>query len=212
MSPSEQNCTSVQNQEHDWRLSRERCPAFIPVCIPAAWGTGIKYVYRYMSGRVLLQHPTSNKSQRRRQTGTMKGCDDVTSPPPHPGLSFIFYLIFSSPSLPLFLSSFLVVLSCLVKKFNLPAESRTFNSPVQLATVYRDSHHKTKTLVRKQNKKKKQTPWSESASELYRPIDRRLSAKWLPTFADKGCHVVSVTDPYGRILGFLDRSRYFSIK
>jgi hypothetical protein len=24
--------------------------------------------------------------------------------------------------------------------------------------------------------------------------------------------VVSVTDPYGRTLGFLDRSRYFSIK
>jgi hypothetical protein len=24
--------------------------------------------------------------------------------------------------------------------------------------------------------------------------------------------VVSVTDPYGRILNFLDRSRYFSIK
>jgi CBS-domain-containing membrane protein len=31
-------------------------------------------------------------------------------------------------------------------------------------------------------------------------------------FADRGCHVVSVTDPYGRMLGFLDRSRYFSIK
>jgi hypothetical protein len=31
-------------------------------------------------------------------------------------------------------------------------------------------------------------------------------------FADRGCHVASVTDPYGRILGFLDRSRYFSIK
>jgi hypothetical protein len=31
-------------------------------------------------------------------------------------------------------------------------------------------------------------------------------------FADKGCHVVSVTDPYDRILDFLDRSRYFSIK
>jgi hypothetical protein len=26
---------------------------------------------------------------------------------------------------------------------------------------------------------------------------------------DKGCHVVSVTDPYGHNLGFLDRSRYF---
>jgi hypothetical protein len=51
--------------------------------------------------------------------------------------------------------------------------------------------------------RKKQTPWSESASELYRPSDRRLSAKWLPTFADKGAT---------RILGFLDRSSYFSIK
>jgi hypothetical protein len=28
----------------------------------------------------------------------------------------------------------------------------------------------------------------------------------------EGYHVVSVTDYYGRILGFLDRSRYFSIK
>jgi hypothetical protein len=31
-------------------------------------------------------------------------------------------------------------------------------------------------------------------------------------FADRRCHVVSVTDPYGLILGFLDRSRYFHIK
>jgi hypothetical protein len=48
----------------------------------------------------------------------------------------------------------------------------------------------------------KKTPWSESASELYRPSDRRLSAKRLPTFADRGYHVVSVTDPYGCILVF----------
>jgi hypothetical protein len=40
--------------------------------------------------------------------------------------------------------------------------------------------------------KTKQTPWSESASELYRPSD-----------------VVSVTDPYSLILGFLDQSRCF---
>jgi hypothetical protein len=26
---------------------------------------------------------------------------------------------------------------------------------------------------------------------------------------DRGCHVVRVTNPYGRILGFLDRSRYY---
>jgi hypothetical protein len=52
---------------------------------------------------------------------------------------------------------------------------------------------------------KKKNPWPKSASELYRPSDRRLSAKLVPTFADRGCHVVSVTDPYGRILSFLDR-------
>jgi hypothetical protein len=68
------------------------------------------------------------------------------------------------------------------------------------------------TLREDDFQEKQKTPWSESASELYRPSDRRLSAKWLPTFVDKGCHVVSATDPYGRILGFLDRSRYFSIK
>jgi hypothetical protein len=28
----------------------------------------------------------------------------------------------------------------------------------------------------------KKTPWPQSASELYRPIDRRLSAKLVPTF------------------------------
>jgi hypothetical protein len=32
-------------------------------------------------------------------------------------------------------------------------------------------------LSKKQKQKQKQTPWSESASELYRPSDRRLSAK-----------------------------------
>jgi hypothetical protein len=57
--------------------------------------------------------------------------------------------------------------------------------------------------------KTKQTPWPESASELYRPSDRRLSAKLMPTFAARECRVVSVTDPCGRILGFLDHSRYF---
>jgi hypothetical protein len=30
------------------------------------------------------------------------------------------------------------------------------------------------------------SPWLESASELYRPSDRRLSAKLMPTFADIG--------------------------
>jgi hypothetical protein len=38
------------------------------------------------------------------------------------------------------------------------------------------------------------SPWPESASELYRPSDSHLSAK-LVTFANRGWHVVSVTNP-----------------
>jgi hypothetical protein len=52
--------------------------------------------------------------------------------------------------------------------------------------------------------KKQQTPWPESASELYRTSDSRFSAKLVPTFADRGRYVVSLTDPYGCILDFLD--------
>jgi hypothetical protein len=37
-------------------------------------------------------------------------------------------------------------------------------------------------------------------------------AKLVLTSADRSCHVVSVTDPYGCILGFLDRSRYHSFQ
>jgi CBS-domain-containing membrane protein len=55
----------------------------------------------------------------------------------------------------------------------------------------------------------KQTPWSESTSELYRPSDRCLSVKLVPTFTDRGCHVVCVMNPYSHILGILDQSHYF---
>jgi hypothetical protein len=49
----------------------------------------------------------------------------------------------------------------------------------------------------------------EFANELYLPSDHRFSAKLVSTFTDRGCHVAGVTDPYGRILGFLDRIRCF---
>jgi hypothetical protein len=49
--------------------------------------------------------------------------------------------------------------------------------------------------------------WPESASELYCLSDRCLSAKLVPTFADKGCQ--RVTDPYGRILNFLTGAATF---
>jgi hypothetical protein len=88
---------------------------------------------------------------------------------------------------------------------NIPS-TRSFRCDQQLSVISffvfhllylvrtKDSH-----LVVWYIRREKQTPWSESASELYRPSDRRLSAKLLPTFADRRCHVVSVTDPYGRI-------------
>jgi hypothetical protein len=39
-----------------------------------------------------------------------------------------------------------------------------------------------------------------------------LVGEVIAKFADRGCHVVSVADPYGCILDFLDRNHYFSIK
>jgi hypothetical protein len=36
-----------------------------------------------------------------------------------------------------------------------------------------------------------------------------MLAKLVPTFADRRWRVVSATDLHGRILGFLDRSRYY---
>jgi hypothetical protein len=51
-----------------------------------------------------------------------------------------------------------------------------------------------------------------SASELYRPSHRRLSAKLVPTLADRGRRVVSATNPQPVNFGFLDRSRYLPFK
>jgi hypothetical protein len=45
------------------------------------------------------------------------------------------------------------------------------------------------------------------ACEQAIPSDRRLSAKLVPTFADRWGHMVNMTDPYGCILDFVDRSR-----
>jgi hypothetical protein len=41
--------------------------------------------------------------------------------------------------------------------------------------------------------KHKETPWL-----LVQTSDRRWSAKLLPTFAGRGCGVISVTNPHGR--------------
>jgi hypothetical protein len=41
--------------------------------------------------------------------------------------------------------------------------------------------------------------WSKH-SHISQLSDHRLSTKLVPTFADRGCHVVSTMDPHGRIL------------
>jgi hypothetical protein len=51
-----------------------------------------------------------------------------------------------------------------------------------------------------------------SVSGLEHEVNQVTEAKLATTFRARGCHVVSVTDPYGRILGFLERSRYYFFK
>jgi hypothetical protein len=54
--------------------------------------------------------------------------------------------------------------------------------------------------------------YTKKNSETWAPRDRIIPTERPPLVgevSDNFCHVVSVTDPYGRILGFLDRSRYY---
>jgi hypothetical protein len=61
--------------------------------------------------------------------------------------------------------------------------------------------HKTKTKLH---------GLSPHANYTDRLSGRRLSAKLVPTLADRRCRVVSATiPPQSLIFGFLDRSRYF---
>jgi hypothetical protein len=67
---------------------------------------------------------------------------------------------------------------------------------------------RTKLWQQKQNKLHGLSPranYTDRATAACRRSDWQL-------LRTEGCHVVSVTDQYGRILRFLDRSRYFSIK
>jgi hypothetical protein len=50
---------------------------------------------------------------------------------------------------------------------------------------------------------------SQSASGPYLTSDLHLSSNLVPTFADRGCHVLRVVNFHGRNLDFLDRSRYY---
>jgi hypothetical protein len=79
-------------------------------------------------------------------------------------------------------------------------ELRPLCRPVRRQSLYRLRYPRSLSVCIN----KKQTPWLQSASELYQPSDRRLSAKLVPTLAGRGYRVVSATDPHSRNLGFLD--------
>jgi hypothetical protein len=51
-----------------------------------------------------------------------------------------------------------------------------------LEESFEERYTKVKYHIILLTKKKKKTLWPQSASELYRPNDRRLSAKLVPTF------------------------------
>jgi hypothetical protein len=56
-------------------------------------------------------------------------------------------------------------------------------------------------------------PCPESVSKLYRPSNHRLSAKLVPTVADRGCHVISMTEiPMAVFLAFQTGAATFSSK
>jgi hypothetical protein len=81
--------------------------------------------------------------------------------------------------------------------YSLRRSCNTFHDFILFSTSQRSIRQSFHAINLKKN------PWPQSAS------DHRLLTKLVTTFADTGCQVVSVTDPYGRNLGFLDRSPYF---
>jgi hypothetical protein len=70
----------------------------------------------------------------------------------------------------------------------------TYHTCCCCAMIHSNSQNSSWNIRRTKN----WTPWPQSASELYRPSERRLSAKLVPTFVDRGCCVVSATNSHGR--------------
>jgi CBS-domain-containing membrane protein len=80
------------------------------------------------------------------------------------------------------------------------------NTNVELDTCRTDARTKVKLQENMEMGKHKKTKL-RGLSRRANYTDRATAAcRLVPTFADRGCHVVSVMDPYGRILGFLGRN------
>jgi hypothetical protein len=73
-----------------------------------------------------------------------------------------------------------------------------FQSKQQKLTTGIRTRFKILTMYPSRVKKKLKLRGFSPQSELYRPSDRGLSAKLVPTLAARGCRVVSATNPHGR--------------
>jgi hypothetical protein len=67
------------------------------------------------------------------------------------------------------------------------------------------------TAISNINTKTKHRVFSSRANYTDRETAACLRSK-CQIFVYRGCRVVSAADPYGRILGFLDRNTYFSLQ
>jgi hypothetical protein len=84
-----------------------------------------------------------------------------------------------------------------VKAVAVRRESRRLHSAVTSCCQAYLWTNRAKCIIAASTKKKLNS-WLWSASQLYRPSDRSLLAKLVPTFADRACRVVSATDSHGR--------------
>jgi hypothetical protein len=113
------------------------------------------------------------------------------------------------PISPLLLSLVLLLLISTTNGFLLAGSGTTTGQNTQIHISREIPHHALTKQHTELQTNKQTNSWPRCAGELYRPRGRSLSANLVPIFAGRGCRVVSVTDPYGRILGFVYRSRYF---
>jgi hypothetical protein len=85
---------------------------------------------------------------------------------------------------------------------------------IPAAFARKDCLHQESCLVDTELKHKGQLTFYQTTEELRglspraNYTDRTIGEVSANSFADRWCHVVSVTDPYGRIFGFVDRIRY----
>jgi hypothetical protein len=94
-----------------------------------------------------------------------------------------------------------MLISCLAYFLTMKMEAKcSFDMSVDIQQTTRCYIPKCRTFhnhLREHLKKKNSVAFIPQANYTDRQSDRRLWAKLVPTFADRGCRVVSTTDPPG---------------